>query len=158
MTRYNGDWGPAHPLWDEHLAWGPRLGDFYASHSYNDWMGMRCDSVGGDGFTNVPDEVDVFWNIATLVFIGQDKFPFTVPYVTIAQAARLADAFAYGVTKYGSVGGWRNVPVDDHLQAAGRHFNAWLRDPTSLDAESGLPHEAHFLARAVMIMQLRGTK
>jgi hypothetical protein len=41
------------------------------------------------------------------------------------------------------------------LQAAGRHFDAWLKDPTSRDTESGLTHEAHFLARAMMLLELR---
>lgn len=66
------------------------------------------------------------------------------------------DARAFGALKYQRIRvGWVDVSEDDHLQSAGRHFDAWLRDDASLDEESGVPHEGHFLARAARVMEMR---
>lgn len=66
------------------------------------------------------------------------------------------DARAFGALKYQRIrNGWDEVPEDHHLQSAGRHFDAWLRNDDSLDTESGVPHEGHFLARAARIIEMR---
>lgn len=121
-----------------------RLGDYYAGLSEREWLWhimhakfQRVTAIAAKTFDTVTTMPDVHWAACEVALIG--------------------DAFASGALKYGRVGDWRNVPLDHHMQAAGRHFDAWLKDHVSLDAESGLTHEAHFLARAVMIQEIRRT-
>ncbi len=120
----------------------PRLGDHYAAVRWRD----LCEAL---------DHAHSFktFSLAHHLFTCP-----TVPWdrgLYPDQVALCSDAFAFGALKYGEVGGWRRDPVDTHLQAAGRHFDAWLKDPTSRDSESGFTHEAHFLARAMMLLELR---
>lgn len=123
-----------------------RLGDYYINLSLDVWRTML--------FTAERDASDII-SVASCIFLGRAGSPPKASWLSEGRAVLLADAFADGALKYGKVGDWRSVPLDHHIQAAGRHFDAWLKDPTSLDAESGLTHEAHFLARAVMIQELR---
>lgn len=120
----------------------PRMGDHYANQPFAWW-------------TSNGDLTSRIVQLARRTFI-----PNRVTWIEFRtdEIVKASDAFAFGALKYGAVGGWRDVPLDHHLQAAGRHFHAWLQDPTSTDAESGLTHECHFLARAVMIQWLRRNK
>jgi hypothetical protein len=124
-----------------------RLGDYYAGlRPDKEWRTLL--------FTSEGDASDII-SVASCLFLGRAGSSPKASWLNAQRAVLLADAFAYGAIKYGRIGDWRNVPLDHHLQAAGRHFNAWLKDHASLDAESGLTHEAHFLARAVMIQEIR---
>lgn len=76
----------------------------------------------------------------------------------VREAVLLGDAFAFGAVKYGGVGGWRNVSQGHHLRSAGGHFDKWLTDCDAIDTDSQLPHEGLFLARAMMLLELRGAK
>src|SRR5688572_3457843 len=117
----------------------PRLGDYYAGLSELEW-GLL-----------VRSRTSAATVMAAMVFrkrgFGWTGFPLDL----IVSAS---DAFAFGAIKYG-IGCWREVSSDDHLQGAGRHFEAWLKDPQSKDDESGLLHEAHFLSRAIMVLEMR---
>jgi hypothetical protein len=127
----------------------PRLGDYYTNLDLDSWRTLL--------FTSNLDASDIV-SVASCLFLGSAGSPPKASWLNAQRAVLLADAFAHGALKYGKVGDWRAVPLDHHIQAAGRHFDAWLKDNASLDAESGLTHEAHFLARAVMIQELRRTK
>lgn len=123
----------------------PRLGDYYARLSDGEWNALF------GGLTEQHRVSAIFWGVGWRLFCKHHT-PLFFGWWDFVKAS---DAFAFGALKYAEVGGWRRDPLDHHFQAAGRHFNAWLKDPASLDAESGLTHEAHFLARALMIQELR---
>lgn len=125
-----------------------RLGDYYASLDDTQWGEL----VGARNLWGKTPAI-----VAYALFKTSD-LPRVIGHLGHACVVALADAFAHGALKYGKVGDWRNVPLDHHIQAAGRHFDAWLKDASARDTESGLTHEAHFLARAVMIQELRRTK
>ena len=125
-----------------------RLGDYYANTPIGDLIKAHPQLFDGSR-----DQHCRTFGVFLAVFREWSPLQLTERAMVAA-----SDAFAHGALKYGKVGDWRNVPLDHHIQAAGRHFDAWLKDPNARDAESGLTHEAHFLARAVMIQELRRTK
>lgn len=125
-----------------------RMGDYYAALTAHEWSKLVVER-GLWGKTPA---------IVAYALFRYDDSPRVIGGFGPMYVALVGDAFAFGALKYGAVGGWSDVPLDHHLQAAGRHFHAWLQDPKSLDAESGLTHEAHFLARAIMIQHLRMAK
>lgn len=127
----------------------PRLGDYYTNLDLDLWRTLL--------FTSEGDASDII-SVASCLFLGRAGASPKASWLSERRAVLLADAFAHGALKYGRVGDWRQVPLDHHIQAAGRHFDAWLKDPASTCVESGLTHEAHFLARAIMIQELRRTK
>lgn len=49
--------------------------------------------------------------------------------------------------------GWKDVPLDKYKQALLRHQSEWLKDPMSLDDESGKLHLAHMAANALILLQ-----
>lgn len=49
--------------------------------------------------------------------------------------------------------GWKNVPLDKYKQALLRHQSEWLKDPSSLDEESGKLHLAHMATNALILLQ-----
>ncbi len=127
----------------------PRLGDYYA--------GLGVETTWREMLFTAPtrQQADII-QLASVVFLGEAGSYPRQGWCDIRRAALIGDARAFGALKYGNVReGWIAVPLDDHLQSAGRHFDAFLKDPALTDAESSLPHEAHFLARAVRILELR---
>lgn len=124
-----------------------RLGDYYAELTEYEWSELTLNR-------NLYGKTVAI--VAYLLF--RTSYANTVSTLSPELVALIGDAFAHGALKYGRVGDWQQVPLDHHMQAAGRHFDAWLNDHASLDAESGLTHDAHFLARAVMIQEIRRTR
>lgn len=120
-----------------------RLGDTYAGLSNGDWMVLRR-SINGAGLATL--------EVARRFFQSKGC---SRPHFNLDQIILAADSFGYGVQKYGEVGAWRDVPLDDHFQAAGRHFKSWANDNASLD-ESGQAHEGLFLARVAMACHVSG--
>lgn len=49
--------------------------------------------------------------------------------------------------------GWKDVPLDKYKQALLRHQSEWLKDPASLDDESGKLHLAHMATNALILLQ-----
>lgn len=49
--------------------------------------------------------------------------------------------------------GWKDVPLDKYKQALLRHQSRWLKDPMSLDDESGKLHLAHMATNALILLQ-----
>nr|DAR13929.1 MAG TPA: hypothetical protein [Caudoviricetes sp.] len=49
--------------------------------------------------------------------------------------------------------GWKDVPLDKYKQALLRHQSEWLKDPMSLDDESGKLHLAHMATNALILLQ-----
>lgn len=123
-----------------------RLGDYYAGLTEYEWGKLTWDG-------------NLYGKTVAVVAYSLFRESYVNRLFSLSSklVALTGDAFASGALKYGKVGDWRNVPLDHHMQSAGGHFDAWLKDHASLDAESGLTHEAHFLARAVMIQEIRRT-
>jgi len=55
----------------------------------------------------------------------------------------IAEVREYGNLKYGDPENWRTVPVQEYVEAAGRHMLRILNNPTGIDPESGIPHYKH---------------
>ena len=49
--------------------------------------------------------------------------------------------------------GWKDVPLDKYKQALLRHQSEWLKDPMSLDDESGKLHLTHMATNALILLQ-----
>lgn len=49
--------------------------------------------------------------------------------------------------------GWKDVPLDKYKQALLRHQSEWLKNPMSLDDESGKLHLAHMATNALILLQ-----
>jgi hypothetical protein len=127
-----------------------RLGDYYTNLGLDTWRELL--------FSATDRESSDILSVASVCFLGSAGSYPRSSWIDERRSVLIADAFAHGALKYGRVGDWRQVPLDHHIQAAGRHFDAWLKDPASTCTESGLTHEAHFLARAIMIQELRRTR
>lgn len=48
----------------------------------------------------------------------------------------------------------RQVEIQRYRDAAFRHFMAYLDDPQSVDAESGLPHLAHLACNIAFLCEM----
>ena len=62
----------------------------------------------------------------------------------------------YGLKKYPETGelGWKNLSVDRINNAAFRHFLKYLRDPSGVDEESGLPHLWHLACNIAFLCEM----
>ena len=49
--------------------------------------------------------------------------------------------------------GWKDMPLDKYKQALLRHQSEWLKDPSSIDSESGKLHLAHMATNALILLQ-----
>ncbi len=124
----------------------PRLGDHYADLGFDAWRKLLFSGEHNDDVVR----------LASWIFLGRAGATPRLGWCDTRRASLIGDARAFGALKYGNVrNGWHAVPLDDHLQSAGRHFDAWLKNSDATDEESKLPHEAHFLARAVRVLELR---
>lgn len=79
--------------------------------------------------------------------------PTLVPPEIIYAIARVRE---YGVAKYKTVDGWREVEPQRYRDALYRHWLAYLADPDSVDDESGLPHLHHVACNAAFLIALEG--
>lgn len=55
----------------------------------------------------------------------------------------IAQVRMYGNKKYGDPNNWKNVENNRYVDALFRHFLEFLKDPESVDEESGLHHYKH---------------
>lgn len=67
----------------------------------------------------------------------------------------IAQVRMFGTKKYKSPENWRTVSMQRYIDAAYRHFLAFLDDPNSVDEESGLPHIYHLACNLAFICELR---
>jgi hypothetical protein len=67
----------------------------------------------------------------------------------VRAAPEVCKVITYGIFKHSEVNGWQKVPIDEYLEAAGRHALCVLVGDT-LDEESHLPHYAHFLTNLLI--------
>ena len=60
----------------------------------------------------------------------------------------------YGNKKYGSADNWKNVSPQRFRDAFFRHWLAYVDDPKSIDAESGLPHLWHAACNLAFLCEM----
>ena len=79
--------------------------------------------------------------------------PTLVPLQIIWEIAKVR---GYGLEKYPQTGmnGWREIGIERIRDAMCRHLLAYLKDPTGLDEESGLPHISHLAANVAFLCEL----
>lgn len=64
----------------------------------------------------------------------------------------------YGTEKYGDPDGWKKVEPNRYTAALMRHLCEFLRDPNSVDEESGLPHLWHMACNIAFLIELLGER
>lgn len=60
----------------------------------------------------------------------------------------------YGCMKYGDPDNWKKVEPSRYRDAMLRHMVEYIRDPGSVDAESGLPHLWHLCTNCAFLCEL----
>ena len=66
----------------------------------------------------------------------------------------VAEVREYGVKKYGSVDSWKEVPIEDYRDALFRHLLEYIKDPNSVDNESGIKHYKHIACNRAFICEM----
>lgn len=61
----------------------------------------------------------------------------------------------YGTNKYGDPDNWLTVRPWRYKDALMRHLCEYLRDPNSVDAESGIPHLEHLACNVAFLLEFR---
>jgi|GEM_PF-3288912 len=64
----------------------------------------------------------------------------------------------YGTEKYGSPDNWKQVEPWRYKDALMRHLCEYLRDPNSVDAESGLAHLEHLACNVAFLLEFEDQK
>lgn len=69
----------------------------------------------------------------------------------------IASVLTFGANKY-SPNSWQRVERTRYVSALMRHWVEYMKDPNSIDTESGMPHIWHVLTNAAFLtdMQIRG--
>lgn len=62
----------------------------------------------------------------------------------------------YGNKKYKDPDNWKTVEVRRYVNALFRHFLAFLRNPRSVDPESGIHHYKHMACNMAFICEMMG--
>lgn len=81
---------------------------------------------------------------------GKPRLTLVPPELIYAVAA----VREYGCRKYGDPENWRRVEPERYRDALYRHFLDYLRDPKSLDAESGLKHLWHIATNVAFLVAM----
>ena len=78
-----------------------------------------------------------------------------VPSQIIHDIARVRE---YGNDKYGDPENWKTVEVERYRDAAFRHLLAYIKNPSGVDEESGLPHLWHLACNVAFLCELEGSR
>lgn len=71
----------------------------------------------------------------------------------------IAEVRMYGNKKYHDPNNWKQVEIERYRDALCRHLLAYMRDPKSVDEESGIPHYKHMACNMAFICEMeRGEK
>lgn len=82
--------------------------------------------------------------------IGKARLSLVPPQI-IYDIAKVRE---YGVAKYKDPENWKKVEISRYIDAAYRHFLAFIADQHSLDEESNLPHLYHLAANIAFLCEL----
>lgn len=83
-----------------------------------------------------------------------DNGKMRISIVPLQIISDIAEVREYGIAKYKDPDNWRRVEIERYANALFRHFAAFLRDPRSADAESGLAHYKHMACNMAFICEL----
>jgi hypothetical protein len=112
---------------------------------------------------NDNDPVDVTRVTECLVFkdkaapdqtAKQDAGKLQITLVPTQIIRDIAEVRMYGNKKYGSADNWKNVEPVRYRDALMRHLLAYIDDPKSIDAESGLPHLWHAACNLAFLCEM----
>ena len=78
-----------------------------------------------------------------------------VPPAIIEAVAEIRE---YGNNKYKDPDSWKTVEPYRYIAALGRHFCEYLRDPQSVDSESGISHLKHMACNIAFLLELEYMK
>lgn len=70
----------------------------------------------------------------------------------------IAEVRMYGNKKYGDPENWRTVERQRYDNAMYRHWLEFLKDPASVDEESGIPHYKHCACNLAFICEMMAEK
>lgn len=70
----------------------------------------------------------------------------------------IAEVRMYGNNKYHDPDNWKQVEVERYRDALCRHLLAYIRDPKSVDEESGIPHYKHMACNMAFICEMEREK
>lgn len=87
-----------------------------------------------------------------------DKGKMRISIVPLQIISDIAEVREYGIAKYKDPDNWRRVDVERYANAIFRHFRAFLRDPASVDDESGIEHYKHMACNMAFICELMKEK
>lgn len=66
----------------------------------------------------------------------------------------VAEVREYGIKKYADPNNWKKVELERYINATFRHFDAFVKDHKSTDAESGIEHYKHLACNIAFICEL----
>lgn len=66
----------------------------------------------------------------------------------------IASVREFGTRKYGDPENWKTVEIERYRDAAYRHMLEYVKDPTSVDVESGLPHLWHLACNIAFLCEM----
>ena len=122
-----------------------------------DLPARKCGLFGDD------DTVDVTSVIECLAFkdksapdqsAKQDAGKLQITLVPTQIIRDIAMVRMYGNKKYGSADNWKQVEPVRYRDALMRHLLAYIDDPESVDAESGLPHLWHAACNMAFLCEM----
>lgn len=119
--------------------------DFFRGHcSLKDLADLDPDRVDACAhYSGAPDQT-----------AKQDAGKLQITLVPTQIIRDIAEVRMYGNKKYGSADNWKNVEPVRYRDALMRHLLAYIDDPKSIDAESGLPHLWHAACNMAFLCEM----
>lgn len=85
-----------------------------------------------------------------------DKGKLRISLVPTQIIKDIAEVRMYGTDKYGSSDNWKQVEFNRYVDALLRHTLEFIKDPKSVDEESGIPHYKHMACNMSFICEMLG--
>ena len=94
------------------------------------------------------------WGMSEQPINKYDTGKLRIDLVPPAIIEAVAEIREYGNNKYKDPDSWKTVEPYRYIAALGRHFCEYLRDPQSVDAESGISHLKHMACNIAFLLEL----
>ena len=98
------------------------------------------------------------WGMSDQLTNKYDTGKLRIDLVPPAIIEAVAEIREYGNNKYKDPDSWKTVEPYRYIAALGRHFCEYLRDPKSVDAESGISHLKHMACNIAFLLELEYMK